>query len=486
VSARFDSRAEVERMGALYGAPVETLRVPPQSSEAERAVLGGLMLAPKALPMVTELLDEPSFYQRRHGLIWRAIADMAERRKPFDAVTLGDWFADAGLLAEVDNGAYLIELANTIPSAANIRAYAEIVADKAMLRRLIDHGTELINAGYAPNGQDTADILAKAQQGAIGLMPKQRGGLVKIADTLSEWYQALNEKYNSGSRLTGLPTPWVEFNKATHGLQKGEVYIIAARPNMGKSVVGGQLAMFSGLRGVSTALFMLEGGRIQLNNRMVSCLSDVPFEWIQAPFRDGDNDDEELYWDRMAAAVKQLRDASLYVDDTASLNRHKFMARARARHMEQSIELLIVDHIHDFDINPDRARFEYGQIVQDGKTLAKEFNCPVVMLAQLNRNLASRADKRPIMADLRESGEIEQKADVIVFLHREDYYDANAMPGVVEAIIAKGRNIRSGRTVYLRNEFGTMAVRDWEGPLPAAPVIETKAKRTADRWGPQS
>lgn len=479
MNARFDSAAEIERMGALYGAGrVEQLRVPPQSIEAEQAVLGGLMLAPKALWRVADLLTAEDFYRRDHQLIFRAISELADKKQPFDAVTLGDWFEAQGLSEQVGHGGYLIELANTTPSAANIVAYAEIVHDKALLRQLIDVGTGIVNDGFQPEGRDTADILADAQSAIVQMQPKQRGGLQAAGDSLTDWFEDLQRRYEAGDRLTGMPTPWAEVNKHTHGLQPGELCLLAARPSMGKSIAGMNLALFAALRNKRTAVFSLEMTRRQVHRRNIASLSNVPHDWLLAP-----HDGEDTYWDRVALAIEQIKPAKLYVDETSDLTIGQVMARARLLHMQEPIELLVVDHIHDFKIKADQARFEYGRIAQGLKTLAKEFNCPVVALAQLNRNLNSRADKRPNMADLRESGELEQKGDLILFLHREDYYDKDTyLRGVVEMIVAKGRDIEAGKTITLRNDYAHMALRDWEGSVPIAPP--SSKSKTADRWGP--
>lgn len=485
MNARFDSRAEIALRAELYGtSSVEQLRVPPQSIQSEQAVLGGLMLAPKSLWRVKDILSEEDFYRRDHALIFRGICELADSKppRPFDAVTLGEWFELQGLSEHVQGGAYLLELTATVFSAANIVAYAETVADKAVLRRLIDAGTSIVNDGFQPDGRATEDILADAQSAIVAMQPKQRGGLQLSGDSLGDWFEDLQRRYESEDRMTGMPTPWHEVNKHTHGLQPGELCLLAARPSMGKSVGGCNLAMFAALRGKRTALFSLEMNRRQINRRNISSLSGVPHDWLLAP-----HDGEDEYWNRVTAALSQIKPAKLYVDDTSDLTIGQVMARARTLHLQEPIELLVVDHIHDFKIKADQARFEYGRIAQGLKTLAKEFNCPVVALAQLNRNVNNRADKRPNMADLRESGELEQKGDLILFLHREDYYDNDThLKGVVELIVAKGRDIEAGKTIYLKNDYAHMALRDWEGPLPQAPIMDSKTKRTADRWGAQS
>jgi replicative DNA helicase len=455
----------------------EHLRIPPAAIEAEQAVLGGLMLDPRALQKVSEMLTAESFYRHDHALIWRGIEALAERKRPFDAVTLGEWFESTGQAGEVAGGSYLIDLANSTFSAANIVAYAEIVADKALQRRLIEAGTAIVDGAFQPEGREVGELLADAQHRIIELQPKARGGLQAGADSLNEWFDDLQRRYESGSSLSGLPTPWHGLNTATHGLQSAELTLLAGRPSMGKSIGGMNLALFSALRGVRTAVFSLEMSRKQIHRRNIASLGQVPHKWLLAPTKEQD------HWAAVVSAVKQIKRADLYIDDTPSLTINQVMARARNLHLREPIGLLVVDHIHDFKIKAAEARFEYGFIAQGLKTLAKEFNCPVVALAQLNRNVGSRADKRPNMTDLRESGELEQKADLILFLHREDYYDkATHLKGVVEMIVAKGRDIEAGQTIHLANDYAHMALRDWDGPLPRAPVQPTPQRRSSDRW----
>lgn len=455
----------------------EDSRVLPNRIDAEQAVLGGLMLAPETLWQVQAILAPEDFYRQDHQLILRGIEHLAERKKPFDAVTLADWFESQGQAELVDHGGYLIELSSSTPSVANIVAYAEIVAEMALRRRVIEVGAEIVGQGFDTASGDAGEVLANAQVRVSGLLPKQRGGLTLAADSLKDWFTDLQRRVDAKGGMTGTPWPWGDMNAATHGLQDGELTLLAGRPSMGKSIAGLNLALMNACRGVRTAVFSLEMSRAQINRRNIASLGHVPHNWLLAPSEDED------HWGAVSSALRQLKEASLYVDDTPDLTIVQLMARARSLHMKEPIRLLVVDHIHDFKVKAQEARFEYGRIAQGLKTLAKEFNCPVVGLAQLNRALSTRTDKRPTMSDLRESGELEQKADVIAFLHREDYYNRDThLKGVVELILAKGRDIEAGKTVYLRNDFRHMALRDWEGDLPVADM--SPAKRAAgERWG---
>jgi replicative DNA helicase len=443
----------------------DELRIPPQSIPSEQAVLGGLMLSPESWPLVSDVLDESDFYRRDHQLIFRAIMEMASKGKPFDAVTLGEWFEVNGQSEMVDGGAYLIDLASNTPSAANIKAYADIVQDKSTLRKLIELGNEAQSAAFQPDGRDAGAIVSEIATKFGDLQPKQRGGFVTVKQAGRAWLEAMQRRFEQRERITGIPTPYNSFNHATRGLQPSTCYIIAARPSMGKSVVANSISACAAMRGLKVALFSLEAAAESVLDRCVANIGDVPYDWIQSPGTYPDDDD--LMMSRATTAMARLLDGHLIIDDTPAITRRQFEAKARRQYHETGLDLIVVDHIHDFAVDPKLARFEYGAIVQTGKTLAKEWKIPVVMMAQLNRGLEGRTgSKRPRLADLRESGEIEQKADVITFLHREDYYEADTpMRGVLEMIIAKGRDIEIG-THYMRHRFDRMRIEDWEGPLP--------------------
>lgn len=454
------------------------LRVPPSSMEAEQAVLGGLMLAPTALSKISDWLTADDFLRNDHRMIYAGILSLAEASKPFDPVTLGDWFEAQGKAAEVSGGAYLIDLARTTPSAANIVAYAEIVRDKSLLRQAIDSASRLQDACYQPNGRDTGEIIATHSHEITHLRGDPKGGgLVLASAGLNDWFEDLQVRYASGGKVTGLPYPWMDLNNVTHGLQPGELTIIAGRPSMGKSIVGLNLALFTAMRGKNVAFFSLEMTRRQVTRRNISSLCGVPHDWLLAP-------DSDEYWPRVTDAIRQLRGIPLMVDDQAGLNVMQWAARTRRAHMQRPIDLIVLDHMHDMALPGKRdPRFEVGDIAATGKLLAKELNCPAVLLAQLGRKLEERTDKRPVMRDLRESGEIEQKADVIVFLYRDDYYMRNEEGyepnGVLEAILGKGRDIEVGAPIILRADFAHMAARDWEGTKPSRkkPAEKQQAKR---------
>ncbi|MCC8363387.1 replicative DNA helicase [Lysobacter sp. A6] len=425
---------------------IEQLRVPPQSVEAEQAVLGGLMLAPDAYDRVADTLVENDFYRRDHQLIWRAIRELAERSKPYDAVTLGEWFESMGLAEQVAGGAYLIELASTTPSAANIKAYAEIVRDKAVLRQLIDVGTGIVNDGFMPEGRDSSEILAKAEQDVFAIAEagaRGRTDFTPVNKALSEAFDVLQKRYENGGSVTGVPTGYTEFDEMTAGLQPTDLLILAARPAMGKTTLALNMAEFAALKTKkAVAVFSMEMSASQLALRLISSVGRVNATRL----RTGQLEDED--WSRVTGAIRQLREAKVFIDDTPALSPDILRAKSRRLKREHDLGLIVIDYLQLMQVpgNSENRATEISEISRSLKALAKELHVPVIALSQLNRSLETRTDKRPVMADLRESGAIEQDADVIVFIYRDDYYNKETSPdkGLAEVIIGKQRNGPTG------------------------------------------
>ncbi|MGO1000255.1 replicative DNA helicase [Lysobacter sp. CA196] len=440
---RFETRAEQR---------VDQLRVPPQSIEAEQAVLGGLMLAPDAYDRVADQIVEEDFYRRDHQLIYRAIRDLAERSRPFDAVTLGEWFDSQGLSEQVAGGAYLIELASTTPSAANITAYAEIVRDKAVMRKLIEVGTEIVNDGFQPDGRDSGEILAKAEQQVFAIAEagaRGRTDFTPVTKALSEAFDVLQTRYASGGAVTGLATGYTEFDEMTAGLQPTDLLILAARPAMGKTTLALNMAEYAAFRSKkAVAIFSMEMSASQLALRLISSVGRVNAQRL----RSGQLEDED--WSRVTSAIRQLREAKIFIDDTPGLSPEVLRAKSRRLKREHDLGLIVIDYLQLMSVpgNNENRATEISEISRSLKHLAKELNLPVIALSQLNRSLEQRADKRPVMADLRESGAIEQDADVIIFIYRDDYYNKETSPdkGLAEVIIGKQR---SGPTGSLKLKF---------------------------------
>ncbi|MFP7721513.1 replicative DNA helicase [Lysobacter sp. A3-1-A15] len=434
---RFETRADQR---------VDQLRVPPQSVEAEQAVLGGLMLAPDAYDRVSDQLIDQDFYRRDHQLIFRAIRELAEKGKPFDAVTLGEWFESMGQSELVAGGAYLIELASTTPSAANIVAYAEIVRDKAVLRQLIEVGTTIVNDGFQPDGRESTEILASAEQQVFAIAEagaKGKTDFVAMNKALSEAFDVLQTRYAAGGSVTGLPTGYTEFDELTAGLQPTDLLILAARPAMGKTTFALNIAEHAAIRTKkAVAVFSMEMSASQLALRLISSNGRVNAQRL----RSGQLEDED--WSRVTSAIRMLKEAKIFIDDTPGLSPEALRAKARRLKREHDLGLVVIDYLQLMSVpgNSENRATEISEISRGLKHLAKELNVPVIALSQLNRSLETRADKRPVMADLRESGAIEQDADVIVFIYRDDYYNKENSPdkGLAEIIIGKQRNGPTG------------------------------------------
>lgn len=441
-NSRFETRAEQR---------IDQLRVPPQSIEAEQAVLGGLMLAPEAYDTVSDGLTERDFYRRDHQLIFRAVRELAEKNRPFDAVTLGEWFESNGQAELVAGGSYLIELASTTPSAANIKAYAEIVRDKSVLRHLIEVGTEIVNDGFQPDGRDSSEILAKAEQEVFAIAEagaQGRTDFTAMNTALSEAFDVLQKRYEAGGSVTGLPTGYTEFDEMTAGLQPTDLLILAARPAMGKTTLALNMAEHAAIRTKkAVAVFSMEMSASQLALRLISSNGRVNAQRL----RSGQLEDED--WSRVTSAIRMLKEAKIFIDDTPGLSPDVLRAKARRLKREHDLGLVVVDYLQLMSVpgNNENRATEISEISRSLKHLAKELNVPVIALSQLNRSLETRADKRPVMADLRESGAIEQDADVIVFIYRDDYYNKENSPdkGLAEVIIGKQRNGPTG-SVKLR------------------------------------
>ncbi|WP_250623435.1 replicative DNA helicase [Pinirhizobacter soli] len=422
-------------------AAIEALRVSPHSLEAEQAVLGGLMLAPDAMDKVADKLGEGDFYRKDHRLIWRAISELANKGMPCDAVTLGDWF-DANGMAELVGGAsYLIELANATPSAANIAAYADIVREKSVLRQLIDAGTAITEDGYRPEGKSVQEVMELAEQRVFKIAESGARGkkdIVSMRTAVSEAFRLLSQRYENRGQLTGVSTGFTDLDELTSGLQPSDLIIVAARPSMGKTAFALNIAEAAAMRGKkSVAVFSMEMSASQLAFRLISSLGRIH----QSHLRTGDLAEED--WPRVTSAITMLSDAKIFIDDTPAMSPVEMRSRARRLQREHGLGLIVIDYLQLMQVpgNKENRATEISEISRGLKALAKELDVPVIALSQLNRSLEQRADKRPMMSDLRESGAIEQDADVIMFIYRDEYYNKESPDkGLAEIIIGKQRN----------------------------------------------
>jgi len=466
-----------------------SMRPPPAAIDAEQQVLGSLMLVPESMAKIGDWLTPEDFYRRDHRLIFTTIRDLLARNKPVDCVTMADWFVANNLADQVGGTAYVYELGNTQGSAANIVAHAEIVREKSLLRSLIQTGTEAVNTGFECNGVDAQTLVADTMRKLTKLsLTDRNGGLEPVKPMLRSWFDLLRARWESGDKMTGLVTPWKLVNDLTFGLQPADLIVVGARPAMGKSVLGFNLAAFTALRGDRTALFSLEMSSEQVMQRMVSALYEIPHDWLRSPASSEDD-----HWPSVTLGMRDIGGSQLLVDDTPALTMAQITARAKRAHAQSPLRLVVVDHLHIVKRAGKNVVEEIGEISRGLKALAKSLHCPVVALAQLNRGPADQHGKggtgrEPTLTDLRASGDIEQDADVIFLMHRKDYYAKSVLDhdGSVELIVGKGRNMPQGQTLTLKNRYDVMRLDDWRGPLPSQPVADSKParkfRRPDGRW----
>lgn len=452
---------------------VQNLRTPPYSLDAEQAVLGGLMLSPKAWDLICDVLTDADFYRRDHALIWKAIRQLQEKRRPFDAVTLGEWFDTHGLAEHVAGGDYLIELATTTPSAANIRAYADIVADKSRLRRVIEVGTELVNSGFNPGGRDSVELIGQAQTQIGQLLSNQPCELETLQPIMLRVFESLQDRYANGTGgVTGKTTGLDELDVLLNGL-KPALYLLAARPKMGKTTLAQNIAEhFALVRKEAVAIFSFEMQPDELGDRMLSSVGDIDGDRV----RRGTLDDED--WSKVTDAMRRLRGARVHVSRPRNATVEHVVAQARRQHAREPLGLIVIDYLQLMETSGDNLAQGLGRITRALKLLSGEIGVPVLLLSQLNRKLEDRPNKRPIPSDLRDSGSIEQDADAVIFIYRDEWYHPESVDrGTAEIIVALQRSGPPGmvRAKYTpsRFRFENLAL-DW---LPAErPVSEGRKK----------
>jgi replicative DNA helicase len=428
---------------------VEAARVPPQSLEAEQAVLGGLLLDNGAWDKVGDLLTERDFYRADHRLIFQHIGQLIEHAKPADALTVAESLERSGKLAEIGGQAYLGSLSLNTPSAANIRRYAEIVRERSIMRNLAAVGTDIADAAYNPMGRDAKALVDEAEARVFQIAEagaKSRQGFVKIDPLLTETVERIDMLYNRENKddVIGLASGFSELDRMTSGLHGGELVIIAARPSMGKTALAMNIVEHVTLAlKKAVAVYSMEMSGTQLAMRMIGSVG----RFDQHELRTGTFKDED--WSRMVESVGKLNEAQLYIDDTAGLNALEVRSRARRLHRQcGGLSLIVVDYLQLMSASSGREEnraTEIAEISRSLKGLSKELNLPVVALSQLNRSVESRQDKRPMMSDLRESGAIEQDADLILFIYRDEVYNPGTdKKGIAEIIVAKQRNGPTG------------------------------------------
>lgn len=453
--------AGLDEVGFSPDQQLAQLRVPPHSIEAESSVLGGLLLDNGAWDRVADLINDSDFYRYEHRLTFSAIAALVNASKPADVVTVYEHLQNLGKADEAGGLAYLNSLAQYVPSAANIRRYAEIVRERAILRKLVAASDEIATNAFNPQGRPVAKILDEAEQkifkiGEEGSRMKE--GFQGMDTLVVDLLDRVQEMADNPNDITGVPTGFTDLDRMTSGLQAGDLVVLAARPSMGKTAFAINIAEHVALNeGLPVAVFSMEMGASQLAVRIVGSIGRIN----QGHLRTGKLTDDE--WPRLTEAIEKLRNVSLHIDETPGLTPSELRANARrlARQCGK-LGLIVVDYLQlmsgSSTSGGDNRATELGEISRGLKMLAKELQCPVIALSQLNRSVEQRTDKRPMMSDLRESGAIEQDADIIMFIYRDEYYNRETCkePGVAEIIIGKQRN---GPTGTVKLAFLNMLTR---------------------------
>ncbi|MEM7357875.1 MAG: replicative DNA helicase [Pseudomonadota bacterium] len=422
----------------------DVLRLPPQAIEAEQSILGSMMLDNRVIDQISSEIETRDFYRSDHQLIFNEIISLDEKGEAADVVTVSEALTNLGELEKAGGLAYLGTLAKNTPNTGNVKSYAKIVRERAILRRLIESANDIIQAAYQPEGRQPEEVLDFAEQMIFEIAKNNnqaKAGFRKIDALLGEAVDKIEELFKTKQTVTGVPTGFVDLDKKTSGLQGGDLVIVAGRPSMGKTSFSMNLVEYAAInQNLPVAVFSMEMPGAQLATRMLASLSRVN----STKLRTGqlDNDD----WPKLTSAMGLLQDKSIYIDDTPALSPLEVRTRARrlAAEHEHGLGLIMVDYLQlmrGSDGNNENRTLEISNITRALKGLAKELDCPIVVLSQLNRSLEQRPNKRPVMSDLRESGAIEQDADVIMFIYRHEVYEPETdQKGMAEIIIGKQRN----------------------------------------------
>ena len=450
-------KARREQIAAVDG-PL----VPPHSREAEQAVIGGLLLDAAAWDNVADVTKPEDFYQPDHQAIFEAIGILATGGKPCDVVTVSEQLERNGKLEEAGGLAYLSQIARDTPSAANVRAYAEIVRERSLLRQLITAGSTIASAPFQSDGRTARELVDEAERLVFEIAEggsRGRQGATAVRTLLPGVIDQIDEAYSNPDSLRGLPTGFTDFDKMTGGLRPGDLVIVAGRPSMGKTTLAVNMAEYAALRAsdkrASVAIFSMEMPSEQVITRMLSSVGGVPLQNL----RGGRISDDD--WVRITSATTQLSEAKIFVDETPALSPTELRARARRVKREHGLDLVVVDYLQLMQVpgNKENRATEISEISRGLKVLAKELACPVIALSQLNRGVEQRENKKPVMSDLRESGAIEQDADMILLIYREEVYDRQTTKkGIAEIDLVKHRNGEIGTfTLTFQGQFTRFA-----------------------------
>ncbi|WP_442604557.1 replicative DNA helicase [Paenibacillus sp. KN14-4R] len=426
-------------------------RVLPQNTEAEQAVLGAILLDSDALITAMERVATEDFYRPSHQRIYETMLELSDENEPIDLITLTARLQDKGVLEDIGGVSYLSDLASAVPTSANIDYYAQIVEEKSMLRRLIRAATQIVSNGYA-SSDDVGAMLSEAEARIFEISQRRAtSGFVSIRDVLMEVFEKVEILYSNKGGNTGIPSGFPDLDKMTAGFQRSDLIIVAARPSVGKTAFALNIAQNVGVRAKETvAIFSLEMGAAQLVQRMICAEANVDATRL----RSGNLESED--WEKLTMAIGSLSEANIYIDDSPAVTVADIRAKCRRLKQERGLGMILIDYlqlIHGRGKGDNRQQ-EVSEISRTLKQIARELNVPVIALSQLSRGVEQRQDKRPMMSDLRESGSIEQDADIVSFLYRDDYYDKESeKKNIIEIIIAKQRNgpVGTVELVFLKN-----------------------------------
>lgn len=428
---------------------ISKLRLPPHSLEAEQSLLGGLLIDNEALDKVADLVSVKDFYRQDHQIIYQHIHRLIERSQPADIVTVGESLESNSELNTVGGLEYLGLLAESTPTAANIRGYAQIIRERSIMRNLVEVGTDIVDNALSPQGRDAQQLLDESESKIFQIAEagkNDRIGFTDIKEVLPQVAERIDQLFqrDNPSDVTGIPTGYKDLDMMTSGLQPGDLIIIAGRPSMGKTSLALNMCEYVSVdTGLPTAVFSMEMASTQLVSRLIGSVGKLN----QHKMRTGQLDDND--WEKLSYALGQLNEAPIFIDEGSALNPYEVRARARRLHKQCGrLGLIVIDYLQLMGSagSTENRATEISEISRSLKALAKELNVPVIALSQLNRSVEQRPDKRPVMSDLRESGAIEQDADVIMFIYRDEVYNPETPDkGIAEIILAKQRNGPVGR-----------------------------------------
>ena len=427
---------------------MDLAKIPPHDIDAEQAVLGSMLTDKDAVNAAIETLKEDAFYREDNRAIYQAIINLYSKSEPIDIITLKDELESMDKFEQVGGYEYLASLPDKVPTTANVQKYIKIVEEKAILRKLIKTANEIIELGYDP-AEDVEDIMDNAEKKIFDIMQsKNQKGYTPIKDVLVESFTKLEELYNRKQHITGVPTGFVELDYKTAGLHGSELILVAARPAMGKTAFALNIATNAALRGnAPVAIFSLEMSKDQLVNRILCSEAMVDSNKV----RTGKLEEDD--WVKLAGAIGPLSESEIYIDDTPGISVMEIRAKCRKLKLEKNIGLVVIDYLQLIQGSNKRGgsrEQEISEISRSLKILAKEINVPVIALSQLSRAPEQRPDHRPMLSDLRESGAIEQDADIVMFLYRDDYYNEDSdKKNIAEVILAKHRAGSTGTVELL-------------------------------------